>query len=377
MTKEAIRKHNDAVDAVRIFLNAKDAANYLGITPGALRERLRRGGSTVQGIAEIALRDRARATKAGKALVEAEKKLRSKRDDGRPFTISDAPGPFERLAATAGKRRVAGPAPSKLGPFPRDVEDGVKVYLVATDVHVPYHCPIALGAFCDLVRDLQPDGLVLGGDFLDLIEVSRHASSSVAQLEGLRISKSFEEGRKVLDRIVQAGGAGMTERYFLDGNHEDRLARWVKAGDNAVWLGDEGTSIAHRLGLKDRGFTYVEGYPEAKVYLGKLAITHGIWTNKFHANAHLDRFKHSVMYGHTHVPQMHYGSSLKNKVAAYGLGHMADPKSPAMSYAPTPNAWCQGFGVVYVRKSGEFNVQQIQLWDGTFFYGNRQYGRRK
>lgn len=320
-----------------------EVADHFGVTPGAVREAVRRQRKADQRVKDLST-------------------LVSSRRTTRPLP--------------ARKVKVSGP-PRSVPPFVRDCEDGVKIYVVATDVHVPYQDKVAVGAMADLMRDLRPDGLVLGGDFLDLIEVSSHSSQSVKQLEGLRVAKTFDEAKHVLRTLRAAGGPQMTENHLIEGNHENRLERWVAKGDNAVWADDEALSIEHRLDLAEHDFSYHPGYPEATIYLGKLAVTHGIWTTKNHAATHLDRFKHAVLYGHTHTPQFVYGSTLKGKTAAFGLGHMADVEAPALSYAPRPNNWAQGFGVVYVRKNGEFCVQQIQLWDGTFFYGGRQYGKRK
>ncbi len=252
---------------------------------------------------------------------------------------------------------------------------GAKSYVIISDVHVPYASENCMNAICDLMRDLQPDGFVINGDFLDLIEISRHSAGSVAQLEGKRVSHTFDAANRLLDRFAEAYGKNCKHLSFIEGNHEDRLRRWLSSGDNAVWIGDEATSIEARLNLKKRGFKYYSDYPKAKLFLGELAVTHGLWCSKNHAQTHLDRFKHAVLYGHTHSPQQVYGSTLKGLTGAFGAGHLADPTSPAMQYAPIPNAWCQGFSVVHVQPSGEFNVQLINFYNGICYFGGKCYGQ--
>jgi predicted phosphodiesterase len=252
--------------------------------------------------------------------------------------------------------------------------DKSKLYVVVSDVHVPYQHAGHCAAVADLLDDVKPDGFVINGDYLDLIEVSRHASSSVAQLEGLRISKSFDAGNAQLDTWLTAAGPGCADNHFIDGNHEDRLRRWMQAGDNSVWLGDESTDIGNRLNLKDRGFVYHKGYPDAFCRLGKLLVTHGRWTGKYAAATHLDRYGHAIMVGHTHSPQMFYGSALAKQKAGYVLGFLGDQDSIAMKYAPKPNAWCPGFATVQVEPDKTFHVTQIQFARGAFYYAGRRYG---
>ncbi len=252
---------------------------------------------------------------------------------------------------------------------------GVATWIVLTDVHVPYHDVNCLDAICSLMADLQPTGIVLGGDFLDFYEISHHNAGSVGKLEGRRFRDTFDAANLLLDRLLAVDS--LTQRIYVDGNHEDRLRRWLAAGDNAVFTGDPGFSIGERLRLRDRGVVYLEGYPSASVGLGHLLVTHGRWCNKYHANKHLDEYRHSVMYGHTHSPQTIYTSAYGAQQVSIGLGHLADPDSEAMDYAPKPNKWCQGFGLVHVHPDQSFNAAPINFWAGQFVYGGKVYGKRR
>lgn len=251
-----------------------------------------------------------------------------------------------------------------------------RLYTVISDVHVPFHDHNCTDAVAALMGDLRPDGLVVNGDFLDLLELSRHSTGSLKKLEGRRVSTTFTEGRALLRQLLTAAGKQCIHNHFVDGNHEDRVARWLSAGDNGVFEGDLSMDIASRLDLNDLSIKYHKGYPDAGVALGKLWVTHGRFTPKYHANKMLDYYRHSVLYGHTHTPQVHHAAALHGQQGAYGTGHLADPDSEAMSYAPRPNAWVQGFALVYVWPDGSFNVQLLNFWRGQFAYGGRVYGRR-
>lgn len=248
-----------------------------------------------------------------------------------------------------------------------------KVYLVCSDVHVPGHSHAVMDAFIAIGKDIGADGVVIAGDYLDLHEVSRHSAGSVAQREGHRVMDSYADGRALLRRIVD--GINCTDNWFCDGNHESRIDRWLHSGDNAVWIGADATEIDKGLELAEFGFQYRKGWPEAHVRLGHMIITHGRFTNLHHAKKHLDTWRCAVMYGHTHRPQLAYAPGFKSQQVAVGLGHCADINHASMDYAPTPNDWCNGFGLLAVRPSGVFHAEQINFYDDVTSFGGRLYGK--
>jgi len=285
------------------------------------------------------------------------------------------PSPFSGKARIAAEVRgrieseaVRAPT-TRNAPFSMPAADlGVKTWVVVSDVHTPYedrHCTAAVTALCE---DIAPDGMIIAGDFLDFYEISAHNRGSVAKMEGRRVSATYDAANALLDEW-----RWVTD--FLDGNHEGRLEDWLHAGDNAAWLGDEAVDIAHRLRFKQRGIAYHKGEHSTK-RLGKLVLTHGRWCNLYHAAKHLNEFRASVMYGHTHSPQSQFFSAYGHQMVSVGLGHLADPRSPAMSYAPEPNRWCQGFALVHVYPDETFRVVPINFWNQSFVYGGKHYGRR-
>ena len=256
------------------------------------------------------------------------------------------------------------------------MDKGTKVYLIISDPHIPSHDQLCWDAVCEFAEDMKFDGLVLNGDLVDLGEIDRHSEGSLIKRENKRVRHTMDVCNTQLDKLQKALGAQCKDNYLIEGNHDDRIKRLLQKGDNAV-LKDYLPELEEALKLKKRGIKYIESYPKAKIQLGKLWITHGIWTNEFHAKKHVDQFKACVYIGHAHRQQMYIGASIDGQIAGWASGHMADETSDAMSYAPTPNSWSKGFGIVYVRSNGEFNVQQIQFWNHTFFYGNRQYGKKE
>lgn len=248
-----------------------------------------------------------------------------------------------------------------------------RTYVVVSDVHVPYQDPVCCAAVGQLLRDLAPTGLIVNGDFLDFYELSRYNSNSVAAMEGKRIVDTFAAGNKQLDEWLALAGPQCRDNHFLDGNHEGRLKDWLRSGNNSAFLDDDSLDIGHRLRFKERNVTYHRG-EHSQLMLGNLIITHGRWCNKYHAAKHLDEFRHSVLYGHTHAPQTYSASAYQTQQVATGTGHLADPESPACEYAPKPNRWMQGFALVHVRPDGLSHAVPLNFFNKRFHYAGRDYG---
>lgn len=249
-----------------------------------------------------------------------------------------------------------------------------KYYVVVNDVHVPHHDKKSVAAVLEYVRDLKPHGIIYNGDILDFDEISSYNTGSLSKLEGRRFRETWDVANQFLDDFKKAAGRRLIEQHFIDGNHEDRLARWLANEGNGVFQDDPAFSIADRLHFKERGIVYHTPYDKAFLKLGHLVVTHGRYSNKYSAAKHLDTYRNSVLIGHTHTPQVFFGPGLLHSQVCYVSGHLADVDSAAMDYAPRPNAWTQGFATVAVRTSGNFSVQLHTLWDGHFSVGGRDYG---
>lgn len=248
-----------------------------------------------------------------------------------------------------------------------------RAYVILSDIHIPDHSPVCIKAVCDFIEDIKPYGFILNGDILDLDEVSRHSENSLGKLENKRLYRTFQSGNMILDMFDKALGKACQYKAYIWGNHEDRMNRWLQKGDNAVFKDDPVLELGNRLELKRRKYEYV---PDADGYvkIGHLVVTHGRFTVKNHAAKHLDYYRHSVVYGHTHTPQMHHASSFSGQQVAIGAGHLANPNSKVMKYARQPNSWLQGFVLVYAYEDGSFNAQPINFFNGRFTYANKTYG---
>lgn len=168
-----------------------------------------------------------------------------------------------------------------------------------------------LGRF---VASRQPDAIISIGDFLSLDSLSAWDRDKRKTMEGKRYWKEIECGNTALDlldkevtKFNEKAGRKHTkryypERYFINGNHEDRLDRYLDA--NPTFDGVE-ISLEYTLKLHERGYKIVE-YKHHLV-LDDIAFTHIPIANngrpvggKYVCNKSLDLYNYSVVFGHTH-----------------------------------------------------------------------------
>jgi predicted phosphodiesterase len=255
---------------------------------------------------------------------------------------------------------------------------GVETTVVLSDIHYPYHNVNCGNAVKDFLDDVRPHRLVLAGDILDLYEISHFNKGSLGNLENRRIATTWEVGEREVGQLALAAGRQCRDKIFIPGNHEERLYNWLMEGDHAVFAGDVAFDIPTRLNLARHGYVpSAEHWPNAGVRVGKLWVTHGQFCGLHHAKRHLDKFRHSVMYGHTHSPQTFHASTLDGQQASYGLGWLGDKDSAAHDYADKVNSWVHGFGLVHTWPDGSYTAHQINFWRGMFVYGGRSYGKRE
>jgi len=90
------------------------------------------------------------------------------------------------------------------------------------DVHVPFHDERALDVALQVIRWHQPSVIVLGGDFWDFYSVSAYDRNPARRWN---LQEEIDAGEPVLEQIQDA--APRSAVWFIPGNHEDRLRRWL------------------------------------------------------------------------------------------------------------------------------------------------------
>lgn len=167
--------------------------------------------------------------------------------------------------------------------------------VVLSDAHAPHHDPDAIAAACDFIRDVQPTIVILNGDLLDLYAVSSFDKDPDRVLS---LQYEFDICKsEVLDPVVAA--AGEAELFYVEGNHEHRLTRWLSRHPEVASL--RALSVPALLDLDKLGIKYVT----YGVEVNDVLITHGKAVAKWSGGSikrelERQRFGVNMVMGHVH-----------------------------------------------------------------------------
>ena len=186
--------------------------------------------------------------------------------------------------------------------------------LVFSDAHAePGDHLLRFEKLGNLIIDRQPDRIVQLGDFLSLSSISGWDMSKKLTMEGRRYRADVDTGRVAVEAIFgpleslqNKQRRAKTKIYspeidWLDGNHEERLDRWLESNPQM----DGAFDLATDLGLRHRGITPYP-YRERVVRLG-INYMHAplAGNNQPISGLHipykaLQRFNNHVVMGHYH-----------------------------------------------------------------------------
>jgi predicted phosphodiesterase len=238
--------------------------------------------------------------------------------------------------------------------------------LIVSDTHSPYEDKRAWGLMMKVARKFKPDTIVHIGDLADCYIISAHSKSPTranqldAELEGAR------RLRAQLDRL------GASRKIFVEGNHEDRIRRYLQDKAPALFSLVDTDKL---LGLTENNWEFCPYKESARV--GKVYFTHDTGqSGKYTVARALDTFQSSVVIGHHH--QMQYrvegDATGKHRVGAqFGwLGSVKD-----VDYLHRVKArrnWSLGFGLGYHdRASGYVHLVPVPLVGYTACVEGRIY----
>ena len=241
---------------------------------------------------------------------------------------------------------------------------------VISDIHFPEHDRAVWATILELLKDVKPQEIVLLGDFLEMASVSQHGG---AELE--KLTEDFDAGKQALRQLREVVGLDCRITY-LEGNHESRLTRFLMS--KAPSLRD---SLSYQVGL-DLARLDVEWVPEHKqpITRGDLDLTHGHQDlrerpSKFHSGKMAEvygRPERTVLYGHTHKPQVFTRPTVGGHATAIGLG-CARTLAPGWLHGAQAG-WVHQVAVVYLSGAGRSYVYPITLRHGQTMWNGKMYG---
>lgn len=230
------------------------------------------------------------------------------------------------------------------------------------DSHFPKQNKATISCFLQAMRLIKPDGITLGGDIGDWDFCSRHSRFSPPKCHWTDTQfaqagkKQYEILNGFLDKIQKI--SPKSRKRWHHGNHEVWVKDFIKESPDTR---KQTFGVEEKLDLKGRGYTVIDYNDFSR--LGKLWVTHGIYTGMHHAKKHVDAMGHSVLYGHVHDIQIF------SKVTPAKISHMAFSAPCSCNLNPEylrnkPQNWNHGFVIVYVWPSGNFQVDIVRVNSG-------------
>ena len=233
----------------------------------------------------------------------------------------------------------------------------VEIYL--SDLHAPYHDKAAWSLARKVISEIKPEMIFLGGDMIDCLSVSSYSKNPIHEGE---LQMELESTRKCLRQLRDL--RPNAKMMFLEGNHEDRLRRYINQHAKA-FASVSAISIDQLLTLEEFNIEYIPYKQPTQI--GELWHIHGDevagGSMNVARNIYL-RLQASVIFGHYHCFGSYFGTPFgKPTQGAFANGFLGgmDP-----SFVMNPQ-WQQGVTLIDYSPSGFFHVEPI-----VFF---RQAGR--
>lgn len=231
--------------------------------------------------------------------------------------------------------------------------------MVLADAHVPFHRRDALNAVIKYGKKRKPDVLLLNGDWLDCHRLSRFNKEPG--------TRNFKGELKVLREVLDIVCNEISPKrvIYKQGNHEERYESYMAARAPELLELDKHTKFEDIVGFDLLGIEYVDA--RRVVEAGLLNIIHGheYRSSPFSpvnpAKAYYTKAKASVLVAHHHRSSQHTDKDIRDRIqTAWSMGCLCDLQ-PA--YMPK-NDWNLGFADVDMQKNGEFQLDNLSIYDG-------------
>lgn len=225
--------------------------------------------------------------------------------------------------------------------------------LFVPDSHHPFADMRAWRLMLKAAKKFRPDKTVVLGDMADLYTVSAHDKSPERKET---LEDEIASVNAALDDLDDLGG----ERYFVAGNHEYRLDRYLMTNASQLY---SMVRVEKLLRLKERGWHYTPYQRALKI--GKLWITHdeGNAGPQAHEKARAS-FEGNVVIGHTHRMSVSYRGNARGS-AHVGMmcGWLGDIEKIDYTHRVKAQQWQLGFGIGWMQPNGNVHLQPVPIVD--------------
>lgn len=261
----------------------------------------------------------------------------------------------------------------------------IKRVVLLPDFHHPHHEKKAVSAVFQFIKQFKPHAVNIIGDALNMDAVNhwKKGRGATKYFEGKRLLKEYEafdnDILTPLERILPED----CEKTFMGGNHCD----WINGVLEKMPEFENMIEVEKSLRLKERGWEWIpwikidekkDVYERGMKRYGKLLVFHGQYTNKYHSYKTVDTFSKSCAYGHTHDVQMYTKVTVDDHRGfhtAQSIGCLCN-RSPEFLKGRM-NRWVNGFGILYVRENGNYNLYVPIIIEGKFTFAGKTFDGNK
>ena len=213
--------------------------------------------------------------------------------------------------------------------------------------------------------DMQPDIIVLGGDWGDFSSLSAWDQKKNLLMEGKRYLLEIEMYKMHLRELRDK--CPNSKMIFLCGNHEYRVARYLEDHANMEGLLDVEKDL--EIGQMD-----MQWVPFNKIIqIGKLSFLHGIFYNKYFARSTLESIGGSCIFGHAHKSQTYtqrlHMDQQPNIACGIGCLNSLDPGWKR----GMPTNFVNSFAYIDIRDDGGFNIHELIVIRDQFSFGGKTW----
>jgi predicted phosphodiesterase len=240
--------------------------------------------------------------------------------------------------------------------------DGKMRVAILSDIHIPYQDQKALVAALNYIHAWKPSLILLNGDIADFFSVSFWEKDPR--------QRNFAKERELVVQFLKTLREAFPRQTFIykDGNHEDRLARYMKIKAPEL-LGIDELELEQILRFADFRITRVKD--NRPIRLGDhLSIVHGhefsfqISSPVNPARGFYLKAKTNVLGGHLHRTSEHVERNLtETLVAAWSAGCLCNLHP---EYARINN-WNHGFALVELEKDSGFHIHNHKIIKGRIY----------
>lgn len=257
---------------------------------------------------------------------------------------------------------------------------GVTLRVIVPDSHGCFVDQSAASAMLADIKLLKPSSIILLGDHLDCggFLAEHHTWGYVAETD-YSFEDDVEATNQFLDQLQSAAPQAIIE--YLEGNHERRIEKWIvtdvlkkgKGSRGSVKMLNSMFSTQTVLGLDRRkipiykqGEWYDGCHVPGTILRDNCYFTHGQFTSKAAAAAHLAKYNSNIWFGHTHRMDMATKRTVSSgPIGAWNPGCLCKLQPYWMHQNLTD--WVNGYGIQLVQRGlGHLNLQ-IPIINGVSY----------